>query len=95
MNYQPNTTTWHQGAIVLHDADRKDIRHLMEVVYAKPEHDLYVTRYVFRQCTENSSSGAKGFHQEMFTNDGKFLLDPRWFGIYLDRNCMFTRKEAT
>ncbi|MGB1285845.1 MAG: hypothetical protein ACPG7F_04865 [Aggregatilineales bacterium] len=48
MNYEPNTNHWQKGAIVIHDADAKEPRMLMQVIgYTRG--GLCKTQYLFRE----------------------------------------------
>lgn len=65
MNDTPNTTHWKKGDLVIHDADLKSDRMLMEVIgYTRD--GLCKTRYVNREV-----SGRK-----VYTNEIAFLHDP-------------------
>lgn len=69
MNYEPNTTHWKVGELVIHDADAKNADMLMKVVgYDKD--GLCITEYVSRDG-----------HRKRYHNDIRYLHDPARFGI--------------
>lgn len=69
MNYEPNTTKWKIGDIVIHDADAKNERMLMRVVGYEDNGKL-ITKYI------NFESG-----EPMYTNRIDVLHDPARFDI--------------
>ena len=70
MNYEPNTTHWQKGDLVIHDADNKNKSMLMEVIgYTRD--GLCRTRYRNRQARMGE-----------YRNEIKYLHDPKRFGIH-------------
>lgn len=67
MNYEPNTTTWKRGDIVIHDADAKEAGMLMIVTGYTRDH-LVKTQYVDPNRT-----------RKIWKNESRYLLDPHRF----------------
>lgn len=75
MNYEPNTTRWPVGVLVIHDADAKTDEMLMEVIgYTKD--GMVKTRYYDPPLR---MPGAHRF--KVWTNELKYLHDPKRFGL--------------
>jgi hypothetical protein len=73
MNYEPNTTQWQKGDIVIHDADAKEACMLMRVIgYTRD--GLCKTKYV-----------DKSRKRTVWKNGIEFLHDPARFGIVTTR----------
>ena len=70
MNYEPNTTHWQYGAIVIHDADAKKSDMLMMVIGFTKD-GLAKTQYVHRVKHAD----------KVYKNELKYLHDPTRFGI--------------
>ena len=69
MNYEPNTTHWKRGDIVIHDADSKTPNMLMKVIgYTRD--GLVKTQYVNPQ-----------YKRTIYTNELPYLHDPARFGL--------------
>jgi hypothetical protein len=78
MNYEPNTTKWKPGDIVIHDADAKQEEMLMEVVGYTNETNRLLTRYT----KANDMNGDKARRRPMiWENPLTHLHDPARFGI--------------
>lgn len=73
MNYPANTRRWQLGAIVIHDADAKQVEMLMRVTGYNPRTGECQTVYV-------QSDYLPGMDRPC-ENDIKFLHDPRKFGL--------------
>lgn len=69
MNYEPNTTQWNKGAIVVHDADYKQPRGLMRVTG--------YTRNGLAKCKYVSKKKPRAVYE----NQVMYLLDPELFGL--------------
>ena len=69
MNYEPNTTQWNKGAIVVHDADYKQPRGLMRVT-GYTRNGLAKCKYV-----------SKKKPRKVYENQVMYLLDPELFGL--------------
>ncbi len=69
MNDEPNTVKWSVGDIVIHDADRKSNKYLMQVTNVDRADGLIETTY------PNIEEHSK------YLNDARFLHDPARFGI--------------
>ncbi len=69
MNYEPNTTEWQVGDIVIHDADAKNIKYLMRVTKIDRPDGLIETVYINHD------------EDQIYENDAKFLHDPVRFGL--------------
>ena len=70
MNDEPNTTEWHVGDLVIHDADEKSSKYLMQVTQINRKDGMIGTIYHNRA----------GSHP-LYLNKVKFLHDPTRFGI--------------
>lgn len=68
MNYEPNTTDWQIGDIVIHDADEKTELYLMTVIDI--DCDRFKTKYINR----------KGI-MPFYWNRKEVLHDPARFGL--------------
>ena len=77
MNYEPNTTTWKAGDLVIHDADAKKAYMLMRVV-GYTRQGLVKTRYIDPNMTDHDNYKST---KEIWTNEPKYLHDPAGFGI--------------
>lgn len=80
MPYQLNTTVWKPGDLVIHDAELKRARMVLEVVSvidAGPERGKYRTRFAFPQFQPEHLRSAIWVHA------GMSLHDPLKFGIKL------------
>lgn len=79
MNYEPNTTHWKPGDLVIHDADAKSANYLMRVIgYTK--HGLVKSRYLDSQVDRRV---CRSFKVKAMENDPRYLHDPARFGIEL------------
>jgi hypothetical protein len=74
MNYNPNTTQWRVGDIVIHDADAKEPRMLMRIV----DFDFSVDQQGLAQCQYVDLR----HDREIYPNQIASLHDPARFGIY-------------
>ncbi len=85
MNYEPNTTVWKVGDLVIHDMDLKEKKMLMRVE-RRYVNGMYATTYFFPQAHYCKLCGHKTtrFNNKIYKNDLKFLHDPRKFGIEVD-----------
>ena len=72
MNYSKNKIRWHTGCYVIHDADEKSERMLMEVIEIMDD-DLLRTKYINREGTQKS-----------YINGFEVLHDPRRFNISIE-----------
>lgn len=79
MIYEPNTTRWQPGDLVIHDADRKVADMLMRVVGYRPD-GCALTRYVHPRCDMANPRSSATLRGEL-ANDVKYLHDPARFGI--------------
>lgn len=70
MNYEPNTTGWQVGDLVIHDADEKSRKYLMRVTQINRKDGMTGTVY----------NNRKGNH-ELYLNEAKLLHNPKRFGI--------------
>ena len=75
MIYEPNTTPWPIGALVIHDADAKKVAMLMRVIGRDKKTGEYKTRYAF------PARLPKPDRRKVWRNDVKYLHDPARFGI--------------
>lgn len=76
MNYEPNTTRWQPGALVIHDADAKRREMLMVVTGYNRKTGLCITRYLY------PGSFRPHFPQKKtYQNEISALHDPARFGI--------------
>ena len=75
MIYEPNTTPWPMGSLVIHDADAKKVAMLMIVIGLDEETGEYKTRYAF------PGDRPEPDRLEVWRNDMKYLHDPARFGI--------------
>jgi len=80
MIYEPNTTKWKTGDIVIHDADAKTARMLMRITGGTAR-GTYFTRYL-----DKSVDAAR------YENSLEVLHDPARFGIERP-NCNVTGAE--
>lgn len=71
MNYDPNTTHWLPGSIVLHDADAKEPRMVMKVI-GYDRQGLCMTRYI---------TGGRKRTRHIYHNELKYLHDVECFGF--------------
>lgn len=70
MNYEPNTTHWHKGDIVLHDSDAKEPKMLMRVIgYTRD--GLCKTQYIDRSRHT----------RQIYKNELRYLHDAARFGL--------------
>ena len=69
MNYEPNTTKWEIGDIVIHDADAKNERMLMRVIGYEDNGKL-ITEYIKFESPDKT-----------YTNRIEVLHAPSLFGI--------------
>lgn len=74
MIYEPNTTYWKPGDLVIHDADAKQFKMVMEVIGYNNSTGFCITRYLAKPY-----SGMEG----IFENEIKYLHDPTRFNIQL------------
>jgi len=74
--YEPNTTAWEPGALVIHDDDAKRPDMLM-VVLGSSKDGVYRTRYAF------PNKQPKEWCKQIWRNTLEPLHDPRRFGIML------------
>ncbi len=72
MNYEPNTTHWKIGDIVIHDADHKDLSMLM-IVVGYTRDGLCKTQYYPALKTKPT--------KKIYINEIRYLHDPRRFHI--------------
>lgn len=72
MNYEPNTTHWPIGSIVIHDADAKNASMLMKVLRYNRE-GLAICIYLRDEH--------RVIRPKQYPNDLKYLHDPKRFGI--------------
>ncbi len=75
MIYDPNTTDWPVGALVIHDADAKEAYMLMRVV-GRTRGGGYKTRYAVRDPRRPAAHARR-----TWINDKRSLHDPARFGI--------------
>jgi hypothetical protein len=75
MNYEPNTTEWPVGSLVIHDADAKRADMLMVVTGRDEKTGEYLTRYAY------PSKVPRHWRRKVWRNDVKYLHDPALFGI--------------
>lgn len=75
MIYEPNTTEWPVGALVIHDADAKRSDMLMRVIGRDNVTGEYTTRYAY------PAEQPKYWRRKMWKNNKRYLHDPARFGI--------------
>jgi hypothetical protein len=75
-HYEPNTTEWQPGDLVIHDDDAKRPDMLM-VVLGRTRAGIYRTRYAF------PDQQPKSWRKKIWRNTEESLHDPRRFGITL------------
>jgi len=87
MNYEPNTTVWKVGDIVIHDADAKRMNMLMKVIERRQDatgRHLFICAYIDKQYHMTQ----KGFNEKEYskwnrwTNSIKSLHNPNRFDFY-------------
>lgn len=71
MNYEPNTTHWLKGALVIHDADAKRLDMLMLVI-GRTRDGLVKSRYLDSKRP-----------RKVYVNELRYLHDPARFDIPL------------
>ena len=76
--YAPNTTRWHVGDFVIHDADAKRADMLM-VVTGYSHEGIYRTRYAF------PDEQPRSWRRKVWRNTLEPLHDPSRFGIDVPR----------
>lgn len=76
MIYEPNTTPWKVGDIVIHDADTKKWYMLMRVIGYDAKDGTCITRYVYYNYFPGMGKD--------YRNDIKYLHDPKQFGIAVE-----------
>ncbi|MFZ1829256.1 MAG: hypothetical protein WAW42_10905 [Candidatus Competibacteraceae bacterium] len=74
MIYEPNTTKWTVGALVIHDCDAKRTDMLMRVMGYDRVTGECKTRYAYRM------------DDEVWLNDVRYLHDPARFSISVPPN---------
>ncbi len=80
MNYEPNTTTWAIGDLVLHDSDHKSPEMLMRVIgYTK--NGLCQTKYISDRFQNSSGRKSRQDMRETWENPLKYLHDPARFDV--------------
>lgn len=77
MNYEPNTTHWEPGSLVIHDADAKRPDMLMRVVGYGPD-GLCVTEYVERRWQDGHGKRMRSPWRNPIT----VLHTPERFGLF-------------
>ena len=75
MIYEPNTTVWGMGDLVIHDADGKTADMLMRVVSRDKKTGEYKTKYAFPE------GKLKHLRSAIWRNDIDKLHDPARFNI--------------
>jgi hypothetical protein len=75
-NYEDNITHWQVGDLVIHRADAKKPEMLMKVVGYTPT-GLCITEYINKNYLPVMKLKQK------YTNEIKYLLDPKAFGLVL------------
>lgn len=80
MIYEPNTTEWPIGALVIHDADAKTPRMLMRVTGRVKKTGKYKTRYAFPREVHPA------WRRKVWINDISYLHDPARFGINIPKS---------
>ena len=86
MNYEPNTTKWKVGDIIIHDADAKREDMLMRVIEIK-QNSVGQLRYVCEYISKAHHMYEKGLNRKEFDkwnkweNSVKPLHDPKRFNI--------------
>lgn len=95
MNYEPNRIVWKSGDVVIHDADAKDERMLMEVLgskvllptITKPPIRIFFTRYIYpAKIFPKNRAEQKRMRKRIYENEMGFLHDPKIFGITVKGN---------
>lgn len=76
MNYEPNTTRWNRGDLVIHDYDQKHPLMLMLVI-GYTNQGTVQTRYL----SPNTPSGHRRDCSRIVVSDPEMLHDPKRFGI--------------
>jgi len=83
MNYQPNTTEWKPGDLVIHDADAKRPDMLMVVlgrIKSGPNKGMFKTRYLNTDACRSRGSMHQ-WRKTIWKNSIGSLHDPTRFGI--------------